>query len=66
MLFLISSKTIQKIIIEVSDELIEVLGPVHLKLPSTEAEWVEIAKNFELNKKFPHCLGALYGKHVSK
>ena len=33
-------------------------------MPSTTAEWVEIADNFELLWQFPHCLGAIDGKHI--
>lgn len=64
--FLISSKTIQKIVIEVCDSINEVLGPIYMKIPSTEDEWREIARRFQVKKQFPHCIGAIDGKHISK
>ena len=35
-----------------------------LKVPSTNAEWLEISKKFEEKWSFPHALGANDGKHV--
>ena len=35
-----------------------------LKVPSTDAEWLEISKKFEEKWNFPHALGAIDGKHV--
>ena len=37
----------------------------YLKVPSTEHEWREIAKDFEDRWNFPHCLGATDGKHIN-
>ncbi|XP_051544887.1 uncharacterized protein LOC127435433 [Myxocyprinus asiaticus] len=34
-----------------------------LKTPSTEEKWRTKAHNFESKWQFPHCLGALDGKH---
>ena len=36
----------------------------YLKQPCTEEEWKSIASNFKTHWNFPHCLGALDGKHV--
>ena len=36
----------------------------YLKQPCTEEEWKTIASEFETYCNFPHCLGALDGKHV--
>lgn len=33
-------------------------------MPSTESEWKYIAQQFEDKWNFPHCIGALDGKHV--
>lgn len=35
-----------------------------LKLPDTEREWEDIASGFERKANFPHCLGAVDGKHI--
>lgn len=34
-----------------------------LQLPSTQEQWLHIAKRFEDQWNFPHCLGAIDGKH---
>ncbi|CAH1960745.1 unnamed protein product [Acanthoscelides obtectus] len=33
-------------------------------IPRTPESWLDVAKQFEKTWNFPHCLGALYGKHV--
>lgn len=35
-----------------------------LKLPDSEREWEDIASGFERKANFPHCLGAVDGKHI--
>lgn len=35
-----------------------------MKLPDTESKWLEIAQSFEIKANFPHCLGAVDGKHM--
>jgi hypothetical protein len=35
-----------------------------LQIPSTEEGWLQIAQEFDEKWNFPHCLGALDGKHV--
>lgn len=63
-LFKISSKTIQKIIIEVSDAIFDISGPINM-LPTKNKEWMRIAEKFKKIKDFPQILGAIDGKHVS-
>ena len=36
----------------------------YLQIPETQDEWREISNNFERKWNFPHCIGALDGKHV--
>lgn len=36
-----------------------------LQAPTEEQEWLEIAKSFEDTWQFPHCLGAIDGKHIN-
>lgn len=38
--------------------------PGFLAVPHTHAEWNQIAAHFEEKFNFPHCLGAIDGKHV--
>lgn len=33
-------------------------------MPQSEQEWLEVARGFETKWQFPHCLGAIDGKHV--
>jgi len=35
------------------------------QMPQTTAEWLQIADGFEAKSNFPHCIGALDGKHIS-
>lgn len=35
-----------------------------IKVPSTAAEWLQIARDYEEIWNLPHCLGALDGKHI--
>ena len=40
------------------------LSPFHFKVPSSNEEWLDIAKQFEERWNFPNCLGAIDGKHI--
>ena len=41
-----------------------VLLPLYMSTPSTAAEWKRISQGFEQTWNFPHCIGAIDGKHV--
>ena len=41
-----------------------VLLPLYMSTPSTAAEWKRISQGFEQTWNFPHCIGAINGKHV--
>lgn len=33
-------------------------------MPTTQEDWLNVAKKYETTWNFPHCLGAIDGKHV--
>ena len=41
------------------------MSPMHVRMPADEADWKLIAENYRVLWDFPHCLGALDGKHVN-
>ena len=40
------------------------MGHLYMKVPTTADEWLLISANFEATWNFPHCMGAIDGKHV--
>ncbi|XP_036000776.1 uncharacterized protein LOC105922503 [Fundulus heteroclitus] len=60
----IGSTTLSQIVMETCTALTAVLRDVYLKTPSTDCEWTAIARDFENKWQFPHCLGAIDGRHV--
>ncbi|XP_018360388.1 PREDICTED: uncharacterized protein LOC108759435 [Trachymyrmex cornetzi] len=61
--YYVAQSTITNIIKETCNVLWSMLMPIVLKVP-THDTWKQIAKKFELNCHFPHCIGAVDGKHV--
>ncbi|XP_046145842.1 uncharacterized protein LOC114881191 [Osmia bicornis bicornis] len=57
------TQAISAIVPEVCDGIIEVLQE-YVKAPSTEEEWLTVAKEFKDKWNFPHFIGAVDGKHV--
>jgi len=63
--FRVSPPTVSRIISETCGVIWDELSRRgYLKVPNTEFEWRQIAKEFEIKWNFPHCLGAIDGKHV--
>ncbi|RVE47950.1 hypothetical protein evm_007464 [Chilo suppressalis] len=58
-IFKISSQLISQIVPEVCQALIDVLKDT-VKIPTSPEEWFAVARRF----RFPHCVGALDGKHI--
>lgn len=63
MLYRIGRSTATCIIRETCEAIWIVLSPKELFQPS-EKGWLEIANDFENRWNFPHCIGAIDGKHV--
>ncbi|KAM7311775.1 protein ALP1-like [Ixodes scapularis] len=57
--------TISTIVHEVCLAIYSALKDDFLKVPSTRAEWKQIAQKYEDLWQFPDCVGALDGKHVA-
>ena len=53
------------IIVETCDGIWQALQATYLKPPKNMDEWKSIAREFENEWNFPHCLGALDGKHIA-
>jgi len=56
-------RTVSKIINEVSIAIWNHMQSIYLPQPTTEM-WKSIANEFEQIWQFPHCIGALDGKHI--
>ncbi|XP_043239193.1 protein ALP1-like [Amphibalanus amphitrite] len=61
--FRVGVSTTSGIIPEVCSALWETLAPLEMPVPYTK-KWMDIAEEFEERWNFPHCLGAVDGKHV--
>ena len=62
--FRISRPAISYIVTSVCQAIIKNMEPLYLKVPSTEEEWLVIAKKFYDRWQFPNCIGAIDGKHL--
>ncbi|CAF4947203.1 unnamed protein product [Pieris macdunnoughi] len=60
-LFKVSSAAISIIVQDVCNAINTVLKD-QIKMPRTEAEWLNIERRFQ--RKYPHCVGCIDGKHV--
>ncbi|XP_049543733.1 uncharacterized protein LOC125956164 [Anopheles darlingi] len=59
----IASQTLGKIVEETCDAIVHVLKGL-IKTPASEEEWKDVAVAFERRWNFPHCIGAIDGKHI--
>ncbi|XP_067142183.1 uncharacterized protein [Centruroides vittatus] len=62
--FRVAHNSISVIIPEVLDAIYQSYKSEYLRVPSTVCEWEDIAREFDEMWQFPHCLGAIDGKHV--
>lgn len=61
--FLVSEEIIGKIVLQVAVTIWAILEPIVFD-PLTEETWLRAASEFETMWNFPHCCGAIDGKHV--
>ena len=59
-----SRTAISYIVLEVCEAILSELRALCLQFPSTEEQWKAIEIKFSERWNFPHCVGALDGKHV--
>lgn len=62
--FRMGKSTIAKVIPEVCLAIFQCLKSQYMRTPSSEEEWKKVSKEYYDRWNFPHCLGALDGKHV--
>ena len=62
--FRISRSAISYIFISVCEALINHLGNLCLKTPSTNEKWMSVAREFHKKWQFPIAVGAIDGKHI--
>ena len=60
----VGDSTVGKIVSECCLILWAKLAPIHMQVPGTSDEWKLVTENFAQRWDFPHCLGAIDGKHV--
>ena len=56
--------TVSKLVPEVCDAMWETMRETFLKVPKTAEEWKVVASHFNEKWNFPHCVGAVDGKHI--
>ena len=56
--------TVSNIVRETCHAIWTALYQTYLKTPTSPEEWKKIADGFEEEWDFPHCLGAIDGKHI--
>lgn len=61
--FRIGRSTAGPIFDEVSSALYEVLKDDYMGFPNT-SQWKEVASGFDIMWDYPHCCGAIDGKHI--
>jgi hypothetical protein len=62
--FRVGLSTSRAIVKETCKSIIDVLGHLYIITPTDTKEWIKIARDFEKRLHFPHCVGAIDGKHV--
>nr|CAI5870049.1 unnamed protein product [Callosobruchus analis] len=61
----IHESTISKFVPEVCTAIYKHLKGKYLRTPRTAEEWLKVAEDYEEKWNFPHCIGALDGRHIT-
>lgn len=61
----IAHNTLSQLVIETLKAIVSALEGKELTCPSTPSEWETVAEQFHAQWQFPHCIGALDGKHIN-
>ncbi|KAK4886556.1 hypothetical protein RN001_002827 [Aquatica leii] len=61
---IISAQALGHIIPETCEAICKALSGRYMKFPTSEQEWYAVANHFQERWDFPHCLGAVDGKHI--
>jgi len=61
--FRVAPNTVSKIVHETCNEIWKTLKDIVMPVPSIQ-EWKKIAQDFENVWNFPHCIGAIDGRHM--
>ena len=61
----ISRSTVSLIVKETCTAIWDALHQVYLRKPQGSEDWKNISRGFEETWNFPHCIGAVDGKHVA-
>ncbi|KAH7693985.1 nuclease HARBI1-like protein [Aphelenchoides avenae] len=62
--FFLGESTVRAIVHETCEAIRDVLAPMYLRTPTTQAEWKAVADEFYAKWQMPNCLGAVDGKHI--
>lgn len=62
--FRVGEATACEVVKEVCHAIYSALSPDYLQVPSTAEDWKAIAQVFDGKWDFPHCIGAIDGKHI--
>ena len=62
--FGLSRSTVSITIFKVGGVIVAILGPMYMKLPTTEDDVRDLVDNFQSVHGFPQCLGAIDGTHI--
>ena len=62
--FGLSRSTVSNTVRKVARVIVEIIGPMYMKLPETEEDVCDLVDHFERIHGFPQCLGAIDGTHI--